>query len=94
MQPEETGILDPKESAATYTYTMRDGTPTLKKTGRLVKGLLQAVEQVDIELFVFVNVLTDTLQDDHLHKPLDDYRLSRDKNPSRGIAGIRCPGCL
>lgn len=46
---------------------------------------------MDIEFLVLVDVLSDTLKDDHLHKPLDNQRLGRDENPSRSVAGVWSP---
>jgi hypothetical protein len=47
---------------------------TLEEARRLVEAPLEAVEEMNVELLVLVNVLADALQDDHLHKPLNDQR--------------------
>ncbi len=64
---------------------------TLEEAGRLIETPLQAVEEVNIEFLVLVNVLADTLQDDHLHETLNDVRLGCHKNSCRSIACIWGP---
>ena len=45
---------------------------TLEEACGLVEAPLEAVEKMNVEFLVLVDVLSDALQDDHLHKPLND----------------------
>ena len=49
---------------------------TLEESSRLVKTLLERVEQVNVELLGFVNILTDTVEDNHFQESLNDVRLA------------------
>ena len=64
---------------------------TFEKGGRLVQTLLERVEEVDVELLGLIDVLADSVKDDHLEEPLDNVRLAGDKDPRGLIAGIGGP---
>ena len=85
MQPTGTKTLV-KQSAHHQLQGCNNERPTLEEASRLVQGLLETTKEVHVEFFVFVDILTYPVQDDHLNKPLDYQRLCRDKNTGRRVA--------
>lgn len=63
----------------------------LEECGRLVEGLLEGVEEVDVELLRFVNILTDSVKNHHLEEALDNVRLCRDEDSSGLVASVGRP---
>lgn len=73
MRPTERGNLERKVSRKIpLSYGVRQ---TLEEACGLVETPLEAVKKMNVEFLVLVDVLADALQDDHLHKPLNDERL-------------------
>lgn len=64
----------------------------LEESSGLVKGLLERVEEVNVELLGLIDILTNTVEDDHLEESLHNVGLARNKDPRRLVAGVGGPG--
>jgi hypothetical protein len=75
----ELTLLEVTTNVLTGNQTLTRGSKgekkALEKASGLVKGLLQTVEQVNVELLVFMDILPDTLQNNHLHESLNNLWL-------------------
>lgn len=59
---------------------------TLEETCRLVEGPLETIKQMHIEFLGLMNILTNTLQDDHFCESLHDVGFCRHEDPGSCIA--------
>lgn len=64
---------------------------SLEEGGGLVEGLLQRVEQVNVELLIFVNVFADLFEHDEFEESLDDAGLGRDEDAGGLVARVGGP---
>jgi hypothetical protein len=63
----------------------------LEESSRLVKSLLERVEQVDVELLGFVDIFANAVENNHFQESLNNMGLARNEDSCRLVAGISRP---
>ncbi len=63
----------------------------LEESSRLIKSLLERVEQVDVELLGFVDIFANAVEDNHFQESLNHMGLAGNEDPCRLVASIGRP---
>lgn len=63
----------------------------LEESSRLVKSLLERVEEMDIELLGFVDIFANAVEDNHFQESLNNMGLAGDEDSCRLVASIGRP---